>query len=47
MKVFEPFVMDSQTRDQIEPTVNRYRTGNEDTHKDHLHVTAVDSYITP
>jgi len=47
MQVFQPLVMDSQTRDQIEPTVNRYRTGNEDIHKDHLHVTAVDAYLIP
>ncbi len=46
-QMFQPLVMDSQTRDQIEPTVNRYRAGNEDLHKNHLHVTAVDSYITP
>jgi hypothetical protein len=46
-QVFEPLVMDSNTRDQVEPAVNRYRAGNEATHRNHLHVTAVDAYLTP
>lgn len=46
-QVFEPLVMDANTRDNLEPEVNRYRLGNEATHKNHLHVTAVDTYLTP
>lgn len=46
-QVFSPFVMDSNTRDNVEPEVNRYRAGNENTHKNHLHVTAVDAYLLP
>lgn len=46
-QVFEPLVMDANTRDQVEPEVNRHRVGNEATHKNHLHVTAVDAYLTP
>jgi hypothetical protein len=50
-QVFEPFVMDINTRDKVEPEVNRYRTDNahknEDTHRNHLHVTAVDAYLLP
>ncbi|RFO96692.1 hypothetical protein DIC66_11780 [Rhodoferax lacus] len=46
-QVFEPLVMDANTRDKLEPEVNRYRLGNEATHKNHLHVTAVDSYLIP
>ena len=46
-QVFEPLVMDANTRDNVEPEVNRYSVGNEVTHKNHLHVTAVDAYLTP
>ena len=46
-QVFEPLVMDANTRDKVEPEVNRYRAGNEATHKNHLHVTAVDAYLIP
>ncbi|NVO07583.1 MAG: hypothetical protein HXX19_17405, partial [Rhodoferax sp.] len=46
-QVFQPLVMDANTRDKVEPEVNRYRVGNEATHKNHLHVTAVDAYLTP
>jgi hypothetical protein len=46
-QVFEPLVMDANTRDKVEPEVNRYRAGNEATHKNHLHVTAMDTYLTP
>ena len=46
-QVFEPLVMDANTRDKTEPEVNRYRVGNEATHKNHLHVTAVDAYLIP
>lgn len=35
------------TRDMVEPEVNRYRRGKVSTHKNHLHVTAVDAYLTP
>jgi hypothetical protein len=46
-QVFEPLVMDANTRDKVEREVNRYLTSNETTHKIHLHVTAVDTYLTP
>jgi hypothetical protein len=46
-QVFEPLVMDANTRDKAEPEVNRYITANEITHKNHLHVTAVDAYLLP
>ncbi len=46
-QVFEPLLMDANTRDKVEPEVNRYRVGNEATHKNHLHVTAADTYLSP
>jgi hypothetical protein len=46
-QVFEPLLMDANTHDKGEPEVNRNLSANEITHKNHLHVTAMDAYLLP
>lgn len=46
-QLYDPLLMDDNTQDKIEQTPNRLRPGNEDTHKNHLHITVQDHYLIP
>lgn len=66
-QLYDPFIMDDNTRDSVEPTANfvtpstasatqvtttkgavvQAQNTNEFTHRNHLHVTAVDAYLLP
>ncbi len=44
-QVFDPWEMDSNTRDDVAATHNRQNDGNEQLHAHHLHVTARDGHL--
>lgn len=44
-QVFDPWEMDSDTRDNVAATANRQGTDNEKLHSNHLHVTARDGHL--
>jgi hypothetical protein len=46
-QLFDPWYMDSNTRDQIAPTPNAQIDGNEKLHHHHLHITVADAKVLP
>lgn len=44
-QLFDPWVMDSDTHDQLQPVRNKHSSANERLHGNHLHVTVSDSKI--
>ncbi|MDO9404547.1 MAG: hypothetical protein Q7T87_10990 [Polaromonas sp.] len=46
-QLFDPIRMDENTRDREDARANTYRSRNEKTHNNHLHVTARDAHLMP
>lgn len=46
-QIFDPLLMDIDTQDQQEADANLNQSNNEQTHQNHLHITANDIYLLP
>ena len=46
-QLFDPLLMDTNTRDQQDADANVNKSGNETNHQNHLHVSANDFYLLP
>ncbi len=46
-QLFDPLLMDTNTRDQQEADINHNKSDNEKLHQNHLHITANDPYLLP